>query len=156
MKLWLWLALAGVVAAVLGFMPFERTDVAKLRPVEVIAVSVHEGNIEVDTDTDASGTGEDLNVAFENMKKTTPGNVFLDTADFLLLEPGCEDLLPELTAYLRPGCQICLCIGKLDMEKAAMFLRSHEPGITLQAYRAEMAELPMLVANEEEMELVYG
>ena len=156
MKIWVWCALAGVAVAALGLLPFVRSDVAKLRPIEVVAVSVDDGKIEVDTDTDADGEGKTLEAAFEDMKKTTAGDVFLDTADFLLLEPGCETLLPELTEYLRPGCQVCLCIGDLDMDKAAAFLRSHEPGVTLQDYRADGTVLPTLVANEGEMKLVYG
>lgn len=155
MKKWVWFALAGVAVAALGLLPFARSDVAKLRPIEVVAVSLDDGKIEVDTDTDADGEGRTLEAAFENMKKTTPGDVFLDTADFLLLEPGCEPLIPGLTSYLRPGCQVCLCIGDLDMERAAAFLRSHEPGVTLQDYRADGTALPTLVAKEEELELVY-
>ncbi len=156
MKKWIWFAMAGVAVAALGLLPFVRSDVAKLRPIEVIAVSVDDGKIEVDTDTDADGEGRTLEEAFKNMKRTTPGDVFLDTADFLLLEPGCETLLPELTEYLRPGCQVCLCVGELDMDKVAAFLRSHEPGVTLQDCRAETSALSTLVADEEEMELVYG
>lgn len=154
MKRWLWYLAALLLVAALGWMPFTGTDVAKLQPVEVIRLSLEGDIIRVETDTGGSGSGTDLEEAFSDLKESTPGKVFLETADYLLLSREAQGLLEPLAAYLRPACSICLETGKAELETVADFLGAHEPGMTLQEYRAGKRELPELYAREGRMYLV--
>lgn len=154
MKRWMWCLGALILAAGLGGIPFAGTDVGKLQPVELIRVSRVGDRILVETDTGDRGTGADLAGAFEDLKQTTSGQVFLDTAEYLLVSPAAEGLLPELSEYLRPACGVCLERGKADLEQAAAYLSAHEPKLTLQDYRAGERGIPTLTTRKGEMHLV--
>lgn len=144
MKYWAWYIGAVVLVAALGWMPFQGTDVARLQPVELISVSQEENRVLVETDTGDSGRGETLELALEDLKNSTPGEIFLETAEYLLITPEGQSLLPELTKTLRPSCKVCLREGIVDLEEAAAYLSAHEPWLTLQDYRTGEKNLPTL------------
>lgn len=154
MKRWLWYI--GIIAAVaaLGGKPSAGTDVANLQPVQVIYLSCPEGQIVIETDTGDRGTGETLKDALRDMKAASSREIFLDTADYLLLSAECIDLLPAMMKQLRPSCALCVTDGTPDMEQAGAFLQQHTPTVTLVSYRAGGDQLQTLVTREGRMELV--
>lgn len=154
MKRWLFLVPAAILVAFMIWMPFRGTDVAELHPVEVVSVRSEKGIVYVDTDTGSSGTGNDLHSAFQDLKATTSGNVFLETADYLLIDEASESLLPELYDLLRPGCRVCRASGKVELAEAATYLRAHKPPISLQDHKAGKRALPVLQSWEGRMYLV--
>lgn len=154
MKRWLFCAAAMVLAAALGLTPFAGSDVATLQPVELIWVGVSGDALVVRTDTGDSGRGNTVEQAFANLKQTTPGEVFLDTVDYLLLQPSALKFLPALTDILRPACNVCLVEQEVDLEKAAGYLRVHSENYTLQNYRTGKGNIPYLKADEERLKLV--
>lgn len=149
-----WLLYAAVLLAAVTVKPFRGTDIAKLQPVEVLRVSVEMGKVRVQTDTGDSGSGADLAAALKNLRQTTAGEVFLETADYLIVSEKALSLLPELTRYLRPGCAVCMELGTPALENVSVFLNTHTPKVSLQDYRAEKTPLPILITREEEMMLV--
>ncbi len=149
MKRILWLA-ALLLAAGFGSRLFAASDVAKLQPVEVLRIQKEAGGILVETDTGEQGRGGSLEEAFENLKECASGDIFLDTVEFVLLQDA--SIAPELIAYLRPACQVCLERGRADLKKAAAFLDVHRPKATLMNCRKE--PIPTLVSEEGRMELV--
>lgn len=122
--------------------------------MQVVRVACDGGQVRIETDTGAWGAGDSLKSAFLNMKNTASSQVFLDTADYLILTEACEGLLPALTEYLRPSCSLCLERGTSDLEKAGEFLKYHQPEVTIKDYRAGACRLPTLVTEEGRMELV--
>lgn len=154
MKRWIWCAGALLLTAVLGGMPFIGTDIAKLQPVEVLRVQKDGDVILVELDTGDSGKGTTLEAALQDLKDSTPGEVFLETAEYLLISREVEALLSSLAEYLRPACGVCLEDGVAKLEDVAEFLGAHEPGLTLQEYRAGDQSLRKLVVREERMYLV--
>lgn len=154
MKRWLWYAAALVLVAALGGMPFSGTDVAKLQPVELIRVSRSFGQVLIETDTGDSGIGADLEEALEDMKETATADIFLDTAEHLLVSQNAVDLLPKLAEYLRPACGVCLEQGAPELEQAAAYLAAHEPEVTLKDFRAGERNIPVLITEEGRMHLV--
>lgn len=151
MKRWLMLLAVG---ALLLWKPFKASDVARLKPVEVIRVTTSGQGIVVETDTGESGMGEDLDQAFADLKETASGDIFLETADRLLVSSQAVHLLPELTDYLRPGCNICVEMGEVELDMVSAFLNIHEPGMTLQDHRAGETVLPVLYMIDGRMYLV--
>lgn len=154
MKRWIWYLAALLAVAALGWMPFHGTDVAELQPVELLRIRMQSGAVLVETDTGDFGFGDTPGAAFADLKKSTAGDIFLETADHLILSPEAVTLLPELMKYLRPACNLCVEQGTADLEKATAFLNAHQPGVTLQDHRAGEDQLPVLVTREGRMHLV--
>ena len=154
MKRWLWCIAALVLAVSLGGMPFTGTDIASLQPVEVLRIQMEGQQILVEMDTGDRGSGESLEAAFTDLKKSTPGEVFLETADYLLINDDAKALLEQLGEYLRPACSVCIEDGIAELESVASFLTAHEPGLTLQEYRAGDRALQHLITREGRMYLV--
>ncbi len=149
----LWL-LALMLTAAYGSGLFEASDVAKLQPVELIRISWLGNDILVEMDTGEQGHGATLAEAFADLKEKTTGDIFLDTADQVLLTRETEELIPELLEFLRPACRVCLEDGSADLEKAAAFLDTHQPEITLMDCQNMSRQLPVLVTREGTMKLV--
>ncbi len=150
MKKWLLLV---CLCGLLLWKPFAATDVARLKPVEVIRVSTFAGGVLVETDTGDSGVGGNIAKAIEDLKHTTDGDVFLDTVDSLLISPMAVSLLPDLGKYLRPGCNVCVEMGQVELESVGAYLNMHEPGVTLQDHRAGERALPVLYVVDGRMYL---
>lgn len=110
-------------------VPGKATDVGQLIPVEVVAVSEKQGSIILETDTGDWGRGETMAEAIGNMEKHAPGVIYLDTAEYLIVEEGIDPclLLPWLKGNVR------VCIGAdLPLQEIAEFLAIHKPGIRLK------------------------
>ncbi len=141
-----------LLATFFGSRLFERSDIARLQPVEVLRVTLEEKKIRVETDTGQAGQGRDLQEAFEDLKRRSAGDIFLDTVEFVLVNESEGSLTRELMEYLRPACLVCLERGRADLEAVAAFLDTHRPMTTLMNCRG--GQLPVLVIREEGMELV--
>ncbi len=145
-------------AALLAFALVRSTppgsDAAKLLPVEAVRVRVDGSFVTVETDTGDSGVGEDLNAAIRDMKGRASGDIFLETANFLLLMPGAEKTLSDCMANFRPACALSMVKGDAEVCDLVPFLRAHEPGLTLMEYRAGMRAIPILLVEEGRMYLV--
>lgn len=146
---WLLSCLAILLIAVLGWLPFEGTDVARLEPAEALYVSLEERQIFVETDSGWFGRGDTVEDAVADLKETAPRQVFLQTVDYLLLQEGSEELIPELYSHLRSGCSLCLVEERPELEKASAYLRAHRSKLTLQHYRAGRKDIPILIMWEE-------
>ncbi len=149
MRKWSIYAVGAILLSVLGGVSFHKSDVAVLKPVEVLSVRKTEGAVTIETDTGDSGTGANLHEALEDLKETTAGDVFLDTVDYLLLARDAESLLQELSDVLRPGCGVCICVGDGKLEEVAPFLAAHPLSVSLGDCRAEPRRLPILLIQEE-------
>ena len=137
-----------------GRVPHRGTDVARLHPVEVVAVTAGDG-MRLQTDTGLAGEGSTPEAALEDLRSSATGTVFLDTADYLLLSPEAERYLPLLLPLLRPTCRVCLYRGEPALAQAARYLAGRDWPLTLGVWRAEGGMLPVLITEEGRMELVY-
>lgn len=154
MKGWAALTLVVLAVAFLGGKGAAGTDVAKLRPVEVLWVQVVDGEVHLHTDMGDAGRGTDVNAAIEDLKQRASGKVFLKTAEYLLLSEQAQPLLQELLGHLRPSCMVCLAQGDVDLEQVGAYLREHPPKRNLARYQAGERELEVLKVTEGSMELV--
>lgn len=152
MKRW-WLYL-GALLLVGAISPFAGTDVGQLQPVQLVMVTAQQGAVEITTDTGDLGRGATVQEAFADMQQTSPKKIFVETAEYLLINRAAETLLPDITNILRPSCAVCLVEDKMDLMAVAEFLNNHLPELTLQDYRTGEHDLPVLVLKEERMYLV--
>lgn len=130
-----------VILAALPLLPLRKTEIGKLQPVELISVDVEHGRVVIQTDTQDIGVGRTVEEAIENLKKTTSGIVFLDTADYLLVTKRASNTVPELSGYLKESVRICTAEVGVDPEKATEYLKIHPPKEKLKDFfGTEMSE----------------
>lgn len=128
MKLLLYI---GIFLAVI-LMPTEATDVGKLIPVEVVAISDSGGTVTINTDTGDSGIGDTLESAISDMKAAASGIIYLDTAEYLLLDEGMENHLNAVERHLKKEVRLCYAQENMPLETVADFLSVHKPNATLK------------------------
>lgn len=113
-----------IMAAVL-LVPVERTDVAKLRPVETVVLYKVGGSYHIKTDTNDAGEGESVQAAFEDLLLTTPGVIYLDTAQYVLVHEDATEDVEQLRSHLKHSVQLCSFSGELDIEAVSKYLPVH-------------------------------
>lgn len=139
-----------VILGAMLFTPVEASDVGKLLPVQVVAVYSEKGHYIMRTDTQDMGVGETVEQALENMKDTAPGIIYLDTAEFLLLEEQTLQAAEELRPMLRDSVRLCLVEGKIDPGETALFLSAHGQLPQLKTWKPG-ADLPVLTMREKRL-----
>ena len=154
MKRWTLYIIVYALAALLGGNLFRGTDVAKLSPVEAVWVSAKAGRVQIETDMGDVGVGSNATKALENMKATAQGQIFLETADYLIVEQGNESLITQMQKILRPTCSVCVAAEKPDLRQAAVFLNAHEPEVTMKLLKSKDEILPVLENKGGRLELV--
>ena len=148
-----WILLLGGLLLLGWFSPVRGTDVGELQPVELVQLYREGAEIVLSTDTSDMGAGATLREAVRNLKATTAGTVFLETADYVLITPEMEELVGELGEYLRPGIEICIISCITDPKEAARYLSAHHPGVTLRSVRYGKGIPPHLSVTEGRFEL---
>lgn len=111
-----------LILALLFLAPVERLDVARLEPVQTVAVSVKEDAVLLETDTQNAGRGTDVDSALENLEQTTPGVIYLDTAQYLLVTEDAVAYVEGLRQYLHPCVKVSLWDGEGSVQEAAKYL----------------------------------
>lgn len=113
-----------VILAVAFSLPVKRLDIAKLEPVEAVAIYEENGRILLKTDQGSTGWGMTVQEALQNLKDTASSIIYLDTADYLLVGENCERAAQQLRKYLRENIQTGLYRGT-DVQEEARFLDVH-------------------------------
>lgn len=120
--------LYGLIIILSLMAPVQRLDVAKLQPVEAVAVYVKNGNVILATDTEDKGRGADADEALADLKERTPAVIYLDTARYLLIGPGAESCVDELLPHLRRSVKVRPYLGG-DIKETVKYLDVHDrPG----------------------------
>ncbi len=114
-----------LVLAALFFAPVERLDIAKLEPVQTVAISVADGQILLQTDTDDTGIGATVEAALQDLEENTSGAIYLDTAQYLLVTKQAKQAVQTLRKYLRSSVVESIWDGKADIKQAARYLSVH-------------------------------
>ena len=154
MKRWAYMLLTVLAVSAFGGRTGAGVDVAKLHPVELVSVICTEQRVRIQTDTGDWGEGVNLQAAIQDLHRTASAEVFLETAEYLLIDEDGEALLPELMDYLRPSCGVCILQGDPELEDVAAYLKIHRPTTTLIQYRGGMKKLQTLKVAKGRMELV--
>lgn len=135
MKKWLYLIAALAAVGVLSRLPHPARDIAKLEPVQTVYFYMEGQTLHIETDTGASGVGGTLAEAAENMKANTAAEIFLETAEYLILSPEVP-VTEEFFTILHPSCHVCFSETRPDLTAAAAYLSVHTPDTTLTHLRA--------------------
>lgn len=142
----------GILLAAM-LVPDRGTDVGKLIPVEVAAISEAYGVVCVETDTGDSGAGKTLEAAIEDMKSSASGIIYLDTAEYLLLGNGMEAHLNTVERHLKGDVHLCYAQAGIPLEAVANFLSVHRPGVKLKEV-SEYGSIPMITEENGKYHLI--
>lgn len=148
---WIYIILYVFVGA-FGWSPFVGTDIAKLVPVEVVWLERTDGRVCIETDCGDIGIGKTLSEALGDLHQTAAGTVFLDTAEYVIVKRGSQELLLQISEVLRPSCSVCVADSMPDLVKAAGYLGVHEP--TAKMKDVNRSELPYLIERDGRLLLV--
>ena len=141
MKKWLIFAAVLTTVAILSRRPHPARDVARLEPVQAVYIYQKEKTLCIETDTGASGSGNTLKEAAADLKASASGEIFLDTAEFLLLDPSVA-ITADFHTLLRPTCGVTFTIAPPELQAAADYLTVHPPSVTLLELRAMQKACP--------------
>lgn len=136
MRNWKWLLL-GLIAVVLARVEHTGTPINQLEPVETVLLTQNNGSIIIETDTGAKGIGNNLDKAIENLQSCTSAQIFLDTAQYLLVSSRTQSMLPQMRAYIRPAARVCIIRGDAELSEVTEYLRTHPPRTQLRELTAE-------------------
>ena len=128
MKNWI-LLLLGLV--LLSILPTPGTELGELHPISALIVDTEGKQLRLTTDTLDCGVGETLDAALKNLEDTTPGHLFVETVEYLIITEQTRYLLPQLKQILRPGVAVCLGGTEIDPKSVPEFLGSHIPNTKL-------------------------
>ena len=134
MKKWLYPAVF-LAAAILSRLPHPAVDIARLDPVRAIYLYMDGAAMTIETDSGDSGSGPDLEGAYAALRANAHREIFLDTAEFLILDPDVP-ITEAFYELLRPTTQVVFSNQKPDLETIADYLTIHPPEITLAKLRA--------------------
>lgn len=149
-----WIPMLLLAAAVL-WSPARGTDVGRLIPVELVQILRTEQGFLVRTDTENRGFGESLPAAFADLKEQASGEIFLETAEYVLLTEDSRGCARDLPAYFRPGTQIYQAPPLEDLVAAAEYLGQHS--VPSPLFRlGEGERLPHLTEREGGLRLETG
>ena len=140
--------LIGAAAWLMSRLPHPAVDIGKLEPVEVVLLTATDEGIRLETDTGAWGEGATLKAAVAALKQADSEEVFLDTAEKVLIRGNMTDYWQEIWIQFRPAAQVCLVRDNVDLREAAEYLTMHPTGLTLGKLRAGMGEWQILTITE--------
>ena len=140
-------ALYFVILLVAALLPVHRTDVGKLRPVEVVSIYKEEDLLIIKTDTGDSGIGKTAADAYRNLEKPTAGVIFLDTANYLLVDDTAKNEIVPMSQWLKPNIRICFAARGIDLSAAARYLTEHQPKVKLKEYGSGAVVETLIVIN---------
>lgn len=106
-------------------LPLERADIAKLQPIEAIGIHDFGGQIIITTDTGDLGAGKNAAEALNDLIENTPGIVYLDTAEYLLVTESMTAEIKHLQNELKKSVKLCLWDGDEDLKCAVKYLSVH-------------------------------
>lgn len=114
-----------IILLMLFVAPLERLDVAKLLPVQAVAVYTEGDAVVLETDTENKGKGVSIADALADLKENTPAVVYLDTAEFLMVSESAVSRVEEMKNYFKPTVKVCVCDAAGKVKDTAKYLDVH-------------------------------
>ncbi len=127
--------LYAVILVALCFAPVERLDIAKLMPVDAVALYREAGYVVLETNTGARGRGETCNTALQALKKSVAKVVYLDTATTLLVSEEALLYVDGMRPLLKQGVNVYICKAEGQVEDMAKYMKVHGTPTKLREWK---------------------
>ena len=125
----------GILLSAALLIPTNHVELAKMRPVETVRIRNQDEWIVIETDTEDTGRGSTLEEAVKDLRDTAAGRVYVDTAQYLIVEEAAESQIGKLKELLKPGVRVCIEKGEIDMQTVGEYLRAHSPEMKLKNWQ---------------------
>ena len=113
-----------IIVGLMLLAPVKRLDVAKLEPVEAVAVTVNDGCVMLETDTESIGVGRNAEEAVTSLRKNAKGIIYLDTARFLLVGDNAEEAAMQMKTHLRRSVHLAAYDGG-NVKEQTEYMEAH-------------------------------
>lgn len=132
-----------VILGALELLPFRAVDAAKLLPVKTVIITRSGERYEVDIGAGVRAVGRTLSEALERLREEVTGEVFLPTAEQVILTEPAADALEAVAEEpsFRPAAGVYRCPDpNPDAEALGRYLSSHPSNYTILDVRAALAQ----------------
>ena len=114
-----------LIIAALCLAPVRRLNIAKLSPIQAVAMYMEDNNVVLETDTGNLGRGKNVLKALEDLKEKTAAVVYLDTAEFLLVAENAVSQVGEVAQHIKQSVKVCICDAAGRVKEAVQYLDVH-------------------------------
>lgn len=147
-----------------GRLPFAGHETQELNPIQTLVADFDGDQVEITADSGQSGVGDTWDEAVADLKNSSVGKAFLETAEKLVV---CGATLKDLASVaasnvLRPAAEVFAGIELEDVEQVADYLKTKLSNVTVAKIKTALAEgetvpnLPELEEKDEKVELTDG
>lgn len=144
------------ILAAFGLLPFENHDAAELTPVETLAANFDTSGVTLTGDGGQHGAGATWEQAVADLKNSTKGVAFLQTAKKIVLSGNLSEALQTVAQAdeLRPAAELFQIDVAGDVKALGEYLQTRNSPVTLQELQAallsgENTQLPRLKSDGE-------
>lgn len=133
-----------IILVSLLFAPVQSGEIAKLEPIQAVWLRTEGETVCLTTDTGDEGSGTTVEDALTDMKATSAGIVYLDTAQYLLVSQSAVNKIPAIGPYLRKSIRLYLWDGQGNFDEAVKYAEAHKFGITVKQWNSgeELKKIP--------------
>ena len=139
-----------VILGALFFAPLNRVEIANLEPIQAVWMYYADGALVLETDTEDKGSGATVAEALENMKGSSPGIIYLDTAQYLFVSEDAQAQIPALQPYIKGSSRLCVWNGQGSIADAVKYTDAHKLGEKMKSWKqgSKLPEIPLLNTAE--------
>ena len=113
--------------------PVQRLDVAKLQPVQTVALYMQDEYVVLQTDAGDKGFGLTALEALTDLKENALTVIYLDTAEYLLVGEGAENQVEQLSPVLHKHIKVGRYAGG-DVKEETIYWEIHGKLPKLEAW----------------------
>lgn len=142
--------LYAMILGALFFAPLQSVEIANLKPIQAVWLDVKNGEVFLLTDTEDSGFGATVDEALADMKHSSSGIVYLDTAQYLFVSESAEQKIVAIEPYLKASVMLCKWDGQGNIKEAVKYADSHKIGVKLKCRNnvGKLPEMTLLKSNK--------
>lgn len=138
-----------------GFGPFRAEDTQRLNPVQTLVATFTEQGVKLEGENGQKGWGADFVEAVEDLKQSSVGIVFLQTAQKLVaIGADMADLtMTAMSGILRPAAELFTAEKLVDAAQANDYLQTRSSPVTVGELQTAAAQAEMAPALPEITEI---
>ena len=142
--------LYAVILGALFFAPLNRVEIANLEPIQAVWMYYADGELVLETDTEDKGSGVTAAEALDAMKSSSPGIIYLDTAQYLFVSEDAQAQISALQPYVKDAVRLCLWDGQGNIADAVKYADAHKLGEKMKSWKqgGKLPEIPLLNTSE--------
>ena len=135
-----------IILLSLLFAPLQRIEIASLEPIQAVWLYQENEKIILQTDTENIGMGTTIEEALTNMKESSTGIVYLDTAQYVFVSVEAQQQIVMLRSFVKSSVRLCKWEGQGSIQEAVAHADARKIGVKLADWKqgSNLPEIPPL------------